>query len=234
MIKNFRQSFSKAACGVISATAIIATSAACSFTDPGEGTGGLDVAASITYKTFERSEIRLSIRDANGNAVEGAVVKIYPIGHPTGEEAGIDIHEQTNGNFPYSRNIDGYYRRIKLTISAGGTGRLEAALEGPGPFTIASPNNNIILDAQQDPTIELRWATEDGIRADEIHVEFGRFEVTQSEDLGRLEIPLSSVGNGQHELKLSRTNFVPLDGGIFGSKLSMTYRIDNEAEVVGN
>lgn len=206
--------------------ALLGLASACGYTDEGEGSGTLDAQITALYRFGDALEISATLRDGSGANVTGAAIKVIA-------EEGPSVTLEDQGGGDYEGSLESYHRRIRLSIDAGSQGNLSAALEGPGPFTLAEPLNNDLLNYNNGQEVDVRWITDDGLRADEVALDFGRQELTSTEDKGKITVRLAQVGNGHTQVEVTRRNVVSLAGGISGSRLRLGYYVSNEVEVSG-
>ncbi|MBI5509948.1 MAG: hypothetical protein HY903_14425 [Deltaproteobacteria bacterium] len=214
----------------LSSSVLLLLAAGCGYTDSGSGSNTLEVIATVEYRADDNSTRAEITVNKSGAKVEGAQVVLTD--GDSGDE--FAIAQQNNGNNTVYRNeISGYHRKMALKV-ASGSDELTGQLEGPGPHIISNPDNSEILDRNSmGDTFEVRWTTEDGIRADEITIRFnqGDFETTISNDNGKYSVPTTKLNAQNDEVRVTRRNRTKLSGGILASSLEISYRVENSVIV---
>ncbi len=194
----------------------------CGYTDSGDGSGTLSVTAEIIhYANNDVSQLRVQIVDADGQDVDDAEV----IFTDDGSDEAIEL--TVNPGNRYTANVDGYRRRLRLSVERG-EDNLTGTVEGPAPHRITNPANARTRAVTRDLTVE--WATEDGVRADQvvIRLNLANFSTVLTDDPGRYAIPQSYLEVGDGQLAVERRNSVVLNGGIGGSSLTLGTSVEND------
>lgn len=218
--------------GRVAGLAVVLTMASltgCGYTDPGTGTNTLEVVARLSFTASDDGETDVRVRVLKrGAVVNDASVAIQ--NGETGEKFVID--EQTTGQDRYRGLLDGYHRRIELSVTAGAD-HLVGRLEGPGRHLIKSPLNDSVLRRSDADTMRVRWRAEDGLMADEVELRFdeSEFSTTIGRDTGEVVVATAELIPGLEELRVTRRNSVNLAGGTAGSKLEIAYTAANRFEV---
>jgi hypothetical protein len=208
---------------------LIVSSAACGYTDGGDGTGTLEVVAEIIYRTHDNdTEVEISV-EKDGSTVNDATVELTD-----GESGETFSVSQANPNETYEASIDSYHRRIKLRVESGAD-RLEAQLEGPGVHRVVHPENDSILRlAELGSEFEVRWDTEDGLAAQEVIVKIDddfSHTIRGYQDPGHYGVPTSYLESDDADVSVWRINKVSLNGGIGESRMEIEYRARNSVVV---
>ncbi|MEE8408168.1 MAG: hypothetical protein V3T05_01055 [Myxococcota bacterium] len=202
----------------------------CGYTDAGGGTQTLEVIAKLEYD-FRDDETKIEVEvSKNGEALEGARVRIEPDGG-----IGVDIPQQNAGaNAVYIlRDWQGYHRRIELLVESG-KDRVVAKLEGPGPHTIVNPESTSLSRSSLGDNLDVEWKVDDGVRADEVTISLdkGDYHSTIKDDPGHYEIPSTALESGEERVEVTRRNRIDLAGGIGRSTLEISY--EKEVDIVVN
>lgn len=211
------------------AIALCALLAACGYTDAGTGSRTLNVQGSASYHASD-NETHVAIALTKNMALLGGAT-VTMTDADSGEEFVIPEVQHPDEN--YRSHLDGHHRRLELSIVAG-SDELTARIEGPGTFTVPTPEHNSIISlGQVGDTIDVTWRPADGMGADQVRIWLNRadFETTLTEDEGRYEIKTSFLEPGDETLRVERINEVTLEGGTAGSKLSSSYMVGNELVV---
>lgn len=205
----------------------LSTAAACGYTDPGSGSGTLEVIATMEYQFHgNETSVRVEVRK-NATPLEGVSVVIKD------DESGAthDITQQSSGaDTVYRLSLSNYIRRAELRVELDDD-RLDAKLEGPGPHRITEPENGQTFSRSDiGDNLTVKWKTEDGIAADEttIRLSQGDHTTTIREDPGSYEIPSSSLADGDEGIRVIRRNRVDLKGGVGQSKFEISYEARND------
>lgn len=214
------------ALAVVFATAALV---GCEYTDPGSGTHTLNVVARLSFTASEDDEMDVRISVTRDGAVVNDASVVVTDGE-TGQKFVID--EQTTGQDRYRGTIEGYRRRIDLSVTSGAD-HLRGRLEGPGRHLIKTPANDSVLRRSDADTMRIRWAAEDGLVADEVEIRFeeSEFRTTLEHDTGEVVVATAELVPGIEELRVTRTNNVTLAGGTSGSKLEIGYTAANRFDV---
>lgn len=207
--------------------------AACGYTDAGSGTNTLLVTARARFTVGDDStDVRVQVHKA-GLAVDNAST----IGVRDGETGDIfPLARDSSGS--YRASIPGYHRRLALEVQApnssgGKPDALAAKLEGPSPHVIVNPKAGGITRGSQGSTLDVEWACNDGIGADEvtIGVDTGFSKVVTS-DSGKAAGPaMATLLSGSYELTVTRTNTTDLAGGVTGSAFSISFGVETRFDI---
>ncbi len=205
---------------------------ACGYTDPGSGSKTLQVEASAEYEVgdSDRMRVTVTVHDKDDAPVEWAIVELRD--GKTGEI--ITAEYESEG--VYRASMSAYRRRLELRVESSGD-ELTAKLEGPGPHRILDPKAGAMNRASFGPNLRVKWATTDGIRADEVRLRVhGQRAVERvlTEDGGSYDgIAISELPSvGDYRLTVERVNVVELAGGIAGSVFTIHYNVNVDFSLI--
>lgn len=200
-------------------------SAACGYSNPGEGTGTLVVQGALdsSFATLA-TQLRFVVTQ-NAAAVPDATITLVDA---DSREAFVVPFDRVNNS--YQGTWPGLHRRTTVEVSRGGDS-MKAQVEGPSRHTVAHPHAGAVLRLQD--ALDVRWATEDGVRADRVFVvvsdadrEIMRHTLTH--DSGQDHIVSAALGPSSVLLTVSReTELVPR-GGAEGSALLSRYSVSTQ------
>lgn len=196
--------------------------AGCGYTDPGDGTETLLVQARITYSA-QQARALLDVQiERDGSVVNGASVVVVDAA------SGRKYELPQDGN-RYRSSLDDYHRRMRLRVESDADA-LEAQIEGPGPHTIAQPENNARLSSTELSNLRVAWKTSDGLRADEVRIRLNEdtCRLTTGRDVGNASLACAEEASGAATLVVERVNRVQLAGGTAGSSMELGYRASNQ------
>ena len=205
-------------------------SAACGYTSEGSGTQTIEATAflrfSPTVEAATTGEVRL--RYSGGTPVTGATVRFTHgdngqvlatfVESDVASEAGV-----------YRGSFDGYVRRLAFSV-AHESDVIEATLEGPGQHILAAPANGTVYERDSiGDEVRVIWSTEDGLKADEVVVQFQEngFVSTLDDDPGELSVPSERVDDGINTISVLRRNRTSLAGGLGDSVFALEYEVIN-------
>lgn len=202
------------------ASALFFWMAACGYNDTGEGTRTLNVQANVQYDwqvdamhaDFYLSHPEHVVDHANVILVRADTQTRYQA-YPT----------QAPGK--YSVDIPGYAQRLDLSIQTE-QDALTCRLEGPGAHVVLSPAPGTTVSADDD--LAVRWATDDGIRADVVMLSLPEINWQQQldKDTGRAVVPRQVLSEGQHVVKIRRSNRLLPAGSLDAqSAIDVTYSV---------
>ena len=178
-------------------------------TDGGDGTGTLEVQASVEGDRGDlSSDMEVRVRRA-GVPVTDAVVTLES------DHGTVTLVHEVDGHY-YGSQV-GWGAYYHLEVSAGDD-HLDGTIRAPDMPTITAPDPAVALDphAIASGTVTVTWA-EDG--ADLARVKCKDFSY-EGPDTGTIGIPVSFFVETSQELEVSRRNAVTLAGGTVGSTLS--------------
>lgn len=212
------------------AALLFAPHVACGFTDPGSGTGTLNVDARAIY-VGDTGRMQYTVRVSKDNVPLPDASVILADGDSRNPVAsGITTlnGDGTEAVFEVDDDNPGYRRRLILRVERANDG-LEAQLEGPGPHVLETPRNQESVLSGRNLRVE--WSTDDGIRADRVRVSVGSFgkSLGMSEESGFLTIEASSLPppGSTEAVRVARHNHVNLAGGVNGSLFELRYDVFN-------
>lgn len=211
--------------------------AACTYTDGGEGTKTLFVVASSRFDVGGANGAEMIVEvSKDGAAVSDVLVRLR-------DDDSDELFELPESAVAgrYSSTVPGYHRRLQLAVQSG-SDALEAKLEGPGPHVIESPRAGGVDRSGMGGELDVAWATEDGLRADEVVVSIRNVDAhdiveerTITDDTGSYdEIPMAVFppNADNYRLTLTRRNRVDLDGGTSGSTFVVSYGVETTFTLV--
>lgn len=199
---------------------LMSVAGACGYSDPGEGTGSLEVIGRAVYReASEQTHVTVEVRDPNRVPIADAAVTVA-----NGDTGETQLLTPATAGM-YVGTLPHYPRRLSLAITTPRQDSLTAQLEGPGPHRILEPSP----EAQPLPQdLPITWATDDGLRADYVVVEItpGGFTSVLTVDSGTYVVPRTFLRVGSGSLRLRRENALPLEGGLNASSLTVGYELE--------
>ncbi len=206
---------------------------ACSYTDPGTGSGTLQVAAQLAYTAGETdtSHLAVEILDLSGQPVSEASV-VFTDGD-TDEEFSATEANITSAPGVYTLDVPHYRRRLQLKIVKG-KNHLQGSLEGPGPHTILAPGHASIQRRRDlGDGLTVTWGTTDGIRADQITLSLDHegFSTTELADWGETTVPTKELRSGAEAVSVVRRNTLTFAEGLHNSMFEIAYEVEHAFQV---
>lgn len=198
---------------------------ACGYTDAGTGTQTLEVNAALHYAwQTDSTEADLWLTRA-GEAVPNATVHLTNA--DTKLQQGVEP-DVAPGHYKVA--LEGYARRLQLAIKAD-TDTLVCQIEGPGRHTVAEPAPGTVVGYGE--ALPVRWATEDGVRADSVTVTLEGVTWSQklTNDQGHSQIPARVLVPGMQTLTVERRSHVVPEGGSGHSHVDMAYAVSTPFQV---
>lgn len=206
---------------------------ACSYTDPGTGSGTLQVAAQLAYTAgaTDTSHLSVEILDLRGQPVSEASV-LFSDGD-TEEEFTATEADITNAPGVYTLEVPRYRRRLELKIVKG-KNHLRGSLEGPGRHTILTPAHASTLRRRDlGDNLVVTWGTTDGIRADQITLRLKDegFSTTELADWGETTVPSKELQSGAETVSVIRRNTLTFAEGLHNSMFEIAYEVTHAFQV---
>jgi hypothetical protein len=205
---------------------------ACTYTNPGGGTQTLEVQALLHYNTQSVAgatspitKVQILVQK-NGAAVANPTITLMDADtNQTYTIAG------SGGGSTFNSQIPGYHRRMSLSVTAG-SDNLQAHLEGPGPFTLSSPEEGAAIS--QSGGLNVAWQTDDGVKADQVTVLLLPANASNTgHDTGGFQFPSSDLGLGPQMVSVTRSSMVVPAGGTGQSSFQSDYEVDVKFNVGG-
>ena len=209
---------------------LVFASAACGYTSEGSGTETIEATAFLrftpTVEAATTGEVRL--RYSGGVPVSGATVTFT---HGDNEQllATFVESEAAGEEGVYRGSFQGYVRRLALSVTQS-SDVIEATLEGPGQHILAAPANGTVYGRDTiGDEVKVVWSTEDGLKADEVVVQFEEngFVSALDNDPGELSVPAERVDDGINTISVVRRNRTNLAGGLGDSVFALEYEVIN-------
>jgi hypothetical protein len=205
--------------------------AACGFTNPGSGTGTLEVNAIVHYNAGQQGSLA---------PVTNVQISVQKNGLPVSSPPTVTLQDadssQTytvdvaNGN-KLTQQIPGYHRRWILAVTSG-SDNLTCKLESPGPFTLSNPLQGALIS--QSGGLNVSWQTQDGVMADKVEVSLSTIQQTNTpSDTGSYEFPASQLQLGDQTVTVLRINQVVPAGATGSSVFQSEYEVDVAFTVEG-
>lgn len=195
---------------------------ACGYSDPGKGTQTLAVTGALdaSFATLATALDFVVLKEAQ--PITDATITLQDADSRDTVVVPFDASSQR-----YLGLWPGLHRRVLVQV-AHGADSLEAQVEGPARHTVAHPHQGAVL-RRQDP-LDVRWATEDGVRADSVAVVVrdGDREVMRHvlrHDSGQDHIVATALGAGSVDLTVARETALVPRGGAEGSTLVCRYSV---------
>jgi hypothetical protein len=195
---------------------------ACGFSDPGTGTQALGVQGTFdcsfatmqTEVQFNVSGTEAALANANITLVDADTRETLHV--PPSDEVGT-----------YRARWAGYHRRVEIQIWAEAQG-LSAHMEGPGKHTLVLPRTGATLRPKE--SLQVAWATADGVRADEVTLQLSHADATQvlTYDGGTARFTPQALGQGRETVTVRRSQYLILAGAAEGSRLRHSYSVATE------
>ena len=196
--------------------------------DPGSSSSTLLVIANVDASDaaggFD-TDFNVSVRDAAGSPVSGAVVTISNAG--LGTVALLET-PANSGDYAASRaTFSG--GDFALTVIRGTDDVRDVVVGGPGVHTITAPLVNATVSGQQ--ALMVTWTVPSTAKSAELETrDFGPIAI---QDIGSFQIPVASnATRPDQRIRVFRFNEVDLAGGLPGSRLRIKIRQTVEPVIV--
>lgn len=186
--------------------------------DPGSGTGTLAVGAEGVIAA-DFTDVDLEVR-ARGVPVVDAVITLRDV------EGGETTEARSLADGVYRARLSGAARVLRLDVQAG-EDALSAGIGGPRAFTITRPPEGALVRVGDAGRLLVEWARPDEEPIDEVTLElFGEDNLPEATerldgDPGRGRVALPAAP-GRFRAVVTRTDIVPLAGGVEGSEIRLS------------
>ena len=202
----------------------------CGYTSPGGGTGTLHVTARLTSDgSTQGSRARITVRQgsSSGSIVDNAEVAIRG-----GALARTIVPFDTNAD---QYRLDGFLwvEGFRLEVLRGND-LLDGSIEAPGATLITEPISGATYRRADGPLF-IRWRDARGAPPFSASLRLDKAKLTPPVPAGAMEVlvdPAQLVVEDKEEVRVERTNEIPLAGGASGSTLSAAteHRIEFRVE----
>lgn len=187
--------------------------------DPGDGSGTLEVRASIDNEDTG-AEMTVHVKRGGLDVQDASITIGSDNGDVTVGHLGADRYETEQAGWADSYTID----------VTSGDDWLDGGLESPARLVLTSPEITQAIDpsAAEGGVILFQW---DPPLAHTVKVKLEDFE-WEGPDTGSLEVPASVFDKVDPELEITRENTTLLEGGTAGSRMTIEHKMKVKLVVV--